>query len=141
MRQRSDHRGAAATELAILIPGFLLILGLTIAGGRLWFARTTVVEAAQSAARAASLERTATSARASGHEAGARSLQTAGLACANTSVQLDTGAFASPVGVPGTIEARVTCTVRLSDLGLPFLPGSTRLEGTATTALDTYRAR
>ncbi len=49
-----DQRGAAAVELALLVPALLLVLGLLVAGGRLWFARTTVNEAAQTAARAAS---------------------------------------------------------------------------------------
>ncbi len=136
-----DRRGAAAAELAVLIPGFVLILGLMISGGRVWFARTTVVEAAQTSARAASLERSAATAGAAGREAGRRSLSTAGLSCASASVAVDTRAFASPAGIPGTISARVDCTVRLSDLGIRFLPGSIELTGRADTALDTYRAR
>ena len=41
-----NQRGAAAVELALLVPALLLILGLLVSGGRLWFARTTVNEAA-----------------------------------------------------------------------------------------------
>lgn len=141
MTRLMDHRGAAAAELAVLIPGFVLVLGLMIAGGRVWFARTTVVEAAQTSARAASLERSAATAGAAGREAGHRSLSTGGLTCADASVAVDTRAFASPPGTPGTITARVGCTVRLGDLGVRFLPGSIQLTGRASTALDTYRAR
>jgi Flp pilus assembly protein TadG len=138
---KRDECGAVAAELAVVIPVLILMLGMIIAGGRLWFARTTVVEAAQTAARAASLERSAGRAIAAGHEAGARSMSTAGLDCASSSISVDTAAFGVPAGVPATISATVRCTVRLGDLGLPLLPGSTHLSGHASTALDTYRGR
>ena len=54
-----NQRGAATVELTLLVPALLLVVGLLVAGGRLWFARTTVNEAAQTAARAASLSRSA----------------------------------------------------------------------------------
>ena len=73
-------------ELTLLVPALLLTLGLLVAGGRLWFARTTVNEAAQTAARAASLARSADSAASAGREAGTQSLATAGLRCRSTSV-------------------------------------------------------
>ena len=136
-----DERGALAAELAVVIPVLILMLGMIIAGGRLWFARTTVVEAAQTAARAASLERSAGQASSAGREAGARSMSTAGLNCATSSISVDTAAFGVPVGVPATVSATVHCTVRLADLGFPLLPGSTDLTGRASTALDTYRGR
>ena len=66
-----DQRGAAAVELTLLVPALLLVLGLLVAGGRLWFARTTVNEAAQSAARAASLARSAGAATTASRDAGA----------------------------------------------------------------------
>ena len=93
-----DQRGAAAVELTLLVPALLLILGLLVAGGRLWFARTTVNEAAQSAARAASLARSAAAATAAGRDAGLQSLATAGLRCMSTSVSISTAAFAVPAG-------------------------------------------
>ena len=138
---KRDECGAVAAELAVVITVLILMLGMVIAGGRLWFARTTVVEAAQTAARAASLERSAGRALAAGREAGARSMATAGLDCASSTISVDTAAFGVPVGVPGAISATVRCTVRLGDLGLPLIPGSTHLSGHASTALDTYRGR
>ena len=57
LKRLRDQRGAAAVELTLLVPALLLTLGLLVAGGRPWFARTTVNEAAQTAARAASLAR------------------------------------------------------------------------------------
>jgi hypothetical protein len=60
-------------EITLLVPALVVFLGLLIAGGRLWFARTAVIEAAQTSARAASLARTAALATAEGQSAAARS--------------------------------------------------------------------
>lgn len=141
MTARRCDRGAVAVELALVVPALVLVLGLLVAGGRLWFARTTVVEAAQSAARAASLARSAEGAGAEGRAAGQASLGTAGLVCSATSVQVETAAFAVPVGTPATIRSTVGCTVSLGDIVLPGLPGAIRLTGQGAAALDTYRSR
>lgn len=134
-------RGSVSVELALVVPALVLVLGLLVAGGRLWFARTSVTEGAQSAARAGSLARSATAAAAEGAAAGRASLATAGLRCATTSVQVETGAFAVPVGTPATVRATVRCRVPLTDVLLPGLPGSVNLEGQGAAALDTYRSR
>jgi Flp pilus assembly protein TadG len=136
-----DQRGATAVELALLVPALVLVLGLLVAGGRLWFARTTVNEAAQSAARAASLARTAADATTAGRDAGSRSLATAGLRCSSASVSISTAAFAAPVGTPSTITSTILCIVDFSDVFLPGWPGSVELAGRGSAALDTYRIR
>jgi Flp pilus assembly protein TadG len=136
-----DERGAAAVELTLLVPALLLVLGLLVAGGRLWFARTAVNEAAQTAARAASLGRTAGAAASAGREAGAQSLTTAGLHCRSTSVLINTAAFGVPAGTPATITSTVRCTLNFADVFLPNWPGSTELTGRGSAALDTYRSR
>lgn len=140
VRARTE-RGSSAVELAILVPALVLMLGMMIGGGRLWFARTTVNEAAQSAARGASLARTAGEATNDGDAAGRSSLSTGGLHCSDTSVSVDVGAFMVPVGTPATIRSRVTCSVPFGDVFLPGMPGSIELTGTGTSALDTYRSR
>jgi Flp pilus assembly protein TadG len=136
-----NERGAAAVELTLLVPALLLVLGLLVVGGRLWFARTTVNEAAQTAARAASLARSAGAAGSAGREAGAQSLTTAGLHCRATSVLINTAAFGVPVGTPATVTSTVLCIVNFSDVFLPGWPGSMELTGRGSAALDTYRAR
>ena len=141
MRSVADERGAASVELVVIVPALVLMLGLLIAGGRLWFARATVVEAAQSAARAASLERSAGSAHRAGASAGARVLATDGLRCAGDSISVDTSAFGVPVGTPATVRAAVTCQVPFSDLAIPGMPGSVTVRSSGSAALDTYRAR
>jgi Flp pilus assembly protein TadG len=136
-----DQRGAAAVELTLLVPALLLMLGLLVAGGRLWFARTTVNEAAQTAARAASLARSADAAGKAGRDAGGQSLATAGLRCRTTSVSINTGAFGVPAGTPSTVTSTISCVVDFSDVLLPGWPGSTELTARGSAALDTYRGR
>lgn len=136
-----DQRGSATVELTLLVPALVLVLGLLVAGGRLWFARTTVAEAAQTGARAASIARTPAAAAAAGRDAAQASLATAGLRCEATSVEIRTAAFAVPVGTPATVGSTVRCRVPLADIALPGLPGSVALTGTGAAALDTYRSR
>jgi uncharacterized protein (UPF0333 family) len=125
----------------MLIPALLITLGLLIVGGRIWFARTTVNEAANSAARAASLARSAAEAAAMGRSAAAQSLSTDGLRCGSSTVGINTAGFAVPVGTPATITATVSCRVAFADLFLPRLPGGIDLSGNGASALDTYRSR
>ena len=136
-----SSRGSVSVELALVVPALVLVLGLLVAGGRLWFARTSVAESAHSAARAGSLARSAAAAASEGAAAGRASLATAGLRCATTSVQVETAAFAVPVGTPATVRATVACTVPLADVLLPGLPGAVDLQGPGAAALETYRSR
>ncbi|WP_375424464.1 TadE/TadG family type IV pilus assembly protein [uncultured Friedmanniella sp.] len=138
---RHGERGSATIELTLLVPALVLVLGMLVAGGRLWFARTAVTEAAQSGARAASLARTSGAAATDGREAARASLATAGLRCDQTSVEIRTAGFAVPVGTPATVGSTVRCRVPLADIALPGLPGSVLLTGDGAAALDTYRSR
>jgi TadE-like protein len=136
-----DERGTATVELTLMIPALVLVLGLLVAGGRLWYARTAVAEAAQAGARAASLARTSAQAQHDGQAAAAASLGTAGLICGNRTVAIGTGAFAVPVGMPATVTSSISCTVSFADILLPGTPGSIQLTGRGSAALDTYRSR
>jgi Flp pilus assembly protein TadG len=136
-----DERGAVTVELVIIVPALIIMLGLLIAGGRIWFAKSTVAQAAQAASRAATIERTAGAARVAGRDAGRSSLTTAGLDCADQSVSIDTSGFSVSVGVPATVRATVKCTVTFSDVLLPGIPGSMSVTRTEASALDTYRTR
>jgi len=137
----TKERGSSAVELTLVVPALVVILGLLVAGGRLWFDRTTVAEAAQTAARSASLARTAGQAVADGERAGRQSLDTAGLTCVSPSVSVDAGAFSVPVGRPGTVRSIVTCVVPFGDILLPGMPGSITVVSRGSSALDTYRSR
>ncbi len=140
-RAEPEQRGSASVEVTMLVPTLLITLGLLIVGGRVWFARTTVNEAAHSAARAASLARSAGEAAAAGRTAAEHSLATHGLRCASTAVRVNTAAFAVPVGTPATVTVSVSCQVAYADLFLPQAPGGVDLQANGASALDTYRSR
>ena len=41
-----NERGAVTVELVVIVPALIIMLGLLIAGGRIWFAKSTVAQAA-----------------------------------------------------------------------------------------------
>ncbi|MEH0433875.1 TadE/TadG family type IV pilus assembly protein [Streptomyces stelliscabiei] len=139
-RLRSDE-GSAAIEAAIILPSLIMFLCLAIAGGRLVTSGAKIDSAAEDAAREASIHRTAASAQGAAQAAAADSLNDQGITCASTSVRIDTGGLSVPVGQVGTVTATVTCTVNLSDLLLPGVPGARTLTSTATSVVDQYRQR
>ncbi len=135
------ERGAAAVEIALLVPALLLMLALVVAAGRVWLARTSVEAAADVGARAASLARSATEATAAGESAAFQSMETAALRCDERSARVSVRSFSIPVGTPASLTATVGCSVPLKELGLPGAPGAIHLSATSEAALDTYRSR
>ena len=138
-RLRGD-RGYAPVELAPVAIVFLIFLGLLITAGRSTLARLAVSAAARDAARQASISRTPAAAQAAALQSALAALRGDGLDCA-PSVTVNTSGFAVPAGQPAQVSATVTCTVRLSDLAVPGLPGSRTLTATFTSPLDPFRAR
>ncbi|MFD4955313.1 TadE/TadG family type IV pilus assembly protein [Streptomyces sp. NPDC058451] len=139
-RLRSDE-GSAAIEAAIVLPSLIMFLCLAIAGGRIVISGAKIDSAAEDAAREASIHRTAAAAQGAAQSAAAESLGDQGITCASTSVSVNTGGLSVPVGQVGTVTVTVTCTVNLSDLLLPGVPGVRTLTSTATSVVDQYRQR
>lgn len=137
----ADERGSASVELVVVVPALIMILGLLITGARVQLARTTVTEAAYSAARAASLARSPAVAHQDGSLAAELALTSGSVTCVSTTTTLDLAGFAVPVGKPAEVGARVTCTVSLADVVLPGMPGEIVLDATRTAPLDTFRER
>ena len=135
-RVRRRTGGAAALELALLAPVFLMLLDFAVLGGRLVESQSQVDDAAHAAARAASLQRTVTGATIAARTVVDDTLPQRGAACNALDVQVDTAAF-HPGGV---VSVTVRCGVALSDLSWLPLPASRSIEGTATSAIDAYRA-
>ncbi|MFE2533720.1 TadE/TadG family type IV pilus assembly protein [Streptomyces sp. NPDC059371] len=140
-RRAAGDAGSAAIEAAIVVPSLIMFLCLAIAGGRIVISGAKIDAAAEDAAREASIHRTAASAQAAARTAAAESLADQGIACASTTVHVNTGGLGVPVGQVGTVTVSVTCTVRLSDLLLPGAPGVRTLTSTATSVVDMYRQR
>jgi len=133
--------GNAALELVVLAPVLLALLGLVIAAGRTSVAQGSVDAAARDAARQASLALSPAAARDAGRVSARAALARDGLDCTSLTVYLDTSQFGLPVGQPAAVTARVRCTVPLSDLALPGLPGAETLSGEFASPLDLYRIR
>ena len=132
--------GTAALELVIVAPAVVAVFLLILALIRTSTAAGAVASAARDAARQASIARTPAAARASALTSAREALSQDGLGC-NPLVTVSTGGFGVRVGVPATVSATVSCTVPLSDLGLPGLPGSKTLRATFISPLDPYRQR
>lgn len=136
-----DDRGALSLEAVILFPVLILVLLLVVALGRIGSANNAVDAAARNAARAASLERTGGSASTAGQQMAHSVLNQQGLQCTSTSVSVSTAGFSAQIGEPASTTATVTCTVRLSDIGLPGLPGTKTMTSSFTSSIDSYRQR
>jgi Flp pilus assembly protein TadG len=139
-RLRSDE-GSAAIEAAIILPSLIMFLCLAIAGGRIVTSGSKIDAAAEDAAREASIHRTAGAAQGAAQAAAAESLNDQGIKCVSTSVNINTGGLSVQVGQVGTVTVTVTCTVNLSDLLLPGVPGARTLTSTATSVVDQFRQR
>jgi len=139
-RDEAD-RGAVTLETVILTPALLALIGLLVVGGRVTSAQNVVEQAASEAARTASLARTGPGAAKAARTAATAALQRRGATCEQISISIDTSGFAVPAGQPATVTATVSCTVPLSDLGLPGAPGSHTVSAKAASPLDTYRGR
>jgi Flp pilus assembly protein TadG len=140
-RRLARDDGALSLEAMILFPLLIMVLLLIVAFGRIQASGNAVDTAARNAARAASLERDAQAARTAGTEDARAGLSDQGLSCTAVSVDITTGGFSAALGTPATTTATVRCTVRLSDIGLPGLPGSKTLTSSFTSSIDSFRQR
>ena len=137
----SRERGAAALEFALVVPLLVLLMGLVVGGGRVWFARASVDAIAGSSARAASLARSAAEAEQAAHRVAALQAVSEAVHCAQLEVAVDAGEFAVPVGQPAMTRVHLRCAVPLADLLVPGWPGQLVVESTATSVIDRYRGR
>lgn len=136
---RGYQRGAVAVEAALILPSLLMIAAMTTGGWRLSEVRADAQSAAEVAARAGSVASTV----GEGHAVGQRVAMTelAGTRCSDPAISIDSSALALPVGSTGVTSARVRCTVRLSDLLVPGMPGAFHVESTAHSTVDSHRER
>lgn len=140
LAQQPD-RGSSSLEFVIIGPALLLVLGLLMFAGRVAVAEQTVHAAAADAARAASISRTRGNASSDARAAASSTLASRNLNCSSTTVTVNTSSFGTAVGTPATVSATVGCTVHLSDLSVPGIPGSKTVTATVRSPLDTYRGR
>jgi len=134
-------RGAVSVEVALLVPVLVLVAALAAAGWRIWWAGAQLQAAAEAGARAASVQVDATVAGGMVADIVAADLATSGVACRDVVVQSDVTAVALPPGVAGTVSVTVTCSVVLSDLLVPGLPGTITKQVQAVESIDVFRSR
>lgn len=139
--RRTDQRGTTTLELALWAVPMLLLIGLLIFGARITLAGNAVQSAAEAAARDATLTRSSAGAQAAGQDAATYSLNSNGINCIQRSVAIDTSGYNQPIGTIGTVNATISCTVNLSDAGLPFIPGTMTIARDAKSPVDPYRQR
>lgn len=142
MTRRRRERGSATIEMVVVAPALLLVIGLLIVGGRITLANGAVEHAAAEAARSATLARTQGEAYADALDAAYRTLDRQNIQCVgNPSVSPELGAFSTLPGQAASVTVTVVCVADLSDIAIPGLPGTRRLEAQVSSPLDTYRER
>jgi Flp pilus assembly protein TadG len=109
---RSDE-GFQALELAILFPIIVLFAVLAVGATRTFAAKNEVTAAAHSAARAGSI---AVGSPTGAAEQEARHSLTSGSHCTNAAIDTSVRVW----GSLKLVRTTVTCTLRVSDLGLNF---------------------
>ncbi|MGN7157852.1 TadE/TadG family type IV pilus assembly protein [Dietzia cercidiphylli] len=134
-------RGSEPLELAIVVPGILLIIGTVIAAGLVALAHHRVTHAAHEAARTASVSRTHAEAQRTATAAAQTALRGEGMTCINPSVRVDPAGFRTAPGMDGVVTVHVSCTVSWSALGLQGVTGERTVTAQATSPLDRYRER
>jgi TadE-like protein len=133
--------GSAPLELLILAPVILAVIGLVIAAGRTSVAQASVDAAARDAARQASISLSPAAARLAALASASAALRADGLGCKPVvTLDLEPG-FSTPLGQPAQVSASVRCTVPLSDLLVPGVPGFRTLTARFVSPLDPYRSR
>jgi Flp pilus assembly protein TadG len=132
--------GNASLELLILAPVIVFLIGLVVAFGRTSIAQSAVAAAARDAARQASISASAAAARQAALSSARAALRADGLHC-QPAVRLNLAGFAAPVGLPAQVSATVSCTVSLSDLLVPGVPGARTLTARFASPIDPYRSR
>ena len=125
-------------EAVLIIPAFLLFLALIAAIGRTAAVREDIHASVVDGARIASLAPSSTEGDSSARTAIKNHLKAEGVKCTNIDISINSQALDLPPGQPGEVSATVTCTVRLSDLSVPGLPGQIRLTETFATTIDPY---
>ena len=141
MNRPGGDAGSATLELAILGPGLLVLLSLVIAAGRVEVAGSAVEQAAAAGARDASLARSPVQARTIATASASASLKEQGLTCHGLAVTVSTSALSAAPATPSSVRVGVVCSVPLSDLGVPGLPGSKTLRASMSSPVDTFRSR
>ncbi|MBS3939869.1 MAG: pilus assembly protein [Actinobacteria bacterium] len=123
------------TEVVLLAPVMLVLLGFVVMTGRIGEVDGAVTNAAQQAARAATLMGAPTAAHATADSTARANLESLGIVCTMLNVVVNTSRFEPG----GDVAVEVTCTVDLDDVAFTGLPGDKTVHARAVEVIDTYR--
>lgn len=130
-----DARGSVTTEMVLLTPVLLVLLGFVVFAGRVGSIQQMVVAAVDEGARAASLTGAASRAEQVAAETVTQNLADAGVACHDLSVGVDTTSFRRG----GHVSVSASCAIGLDDVVFAGLPGQRSFRAVATEVIDVYR--
>lgn len=131
----SGESGSAATEVVILVPMAVLMVGFTIMVGRLATTHQDITSASRDGARAAAVRQHPAAASADGTAAVEATLASHGVSCQTLTVDINT----AQLQPGGQVSATVTCVIGLSDVVGLGVGGSRTITSTSTAVVDTYR--
>ncbi|MFI0420478.1 TadE/TadG family type IV pilus assembly protein [Spongiactinospora sp. 9N601] len=131
-----DDRGSVTAEVLLLTTLLIVLALFAVAVGRLVTARLEVNNAAHQAARAASIARTPAAAESAARKVTEMALGAERVTCADRRVSVGLASFRPG----GTVTVSVTCTVKLSDVALVRLPGSSALTASFSAPIDYWRS-
>lgn len=135
------EEGSTAAEFVLFAPFILAFVLVVIAFGRIALTELSIKSATGAAAREASLSSTSEEAQIGAREMAEAALANAGVSCTSLTVVIDSSGINAPLGVVGTVSATVTCTLDLSDIALPGLPGTRVVTVTERSPVDPYKER
>jgi Flp pilus assembly protein TadG len=131
-------RGSATLELVVLAPALLAVLTTILVAGRFEAAAGAVEQASAAAARAATLARTPTTAQAAARQAATAALHQNDLRCADLDVTIPT---TTPVATTNReVVVTLTCTLAISEITVPGIPGTRQITSRTASVLDAYRS-
>jgi Flp pilus assembly protein TadG len=128
--------GSATVEAVVLVPVLMLFVLLAVAFGRYQTTREEVIGAARAGAEAAAIVPSAQLATKAAENAAGPALSGLTSPCLRLVVVTDTSHF-----IPGgEVTVTVSCTVGLSDIGAPGLPGESTVTISQEAPIDPFRA-
>ena len=135
--ERPSERGSSVIELTVLTPVVVVLLFFVVAAGRVGVIESKLSTAARSAARAATQYGWASAAEAA-------AVAAAETVLAQSTVNCGGGPRVNLLEIDlrpgGSVQIRVSCSVRLSDLTLIALPGHRLVSAQAVSVVDRYRS-
>ncbi len=127
--------GSVTTEMVLLTPVLLTLLGFVVFAGRVGGIQQQVMAAVDEAARVASLGGAPDIAEQVAADTVATNLAGAEVSCRELVVEVDTATFRRG----GHVSVTATCGIGLDDVVFAGLPGQRSFSATATEVIDIYR--